>query len=197
MNKFTACPTDCSPLVLPILDVNQDCFSAESVYTSQITDIILMSKTNGLGVANTFPTAHTAAAWATVIDNTDVTGSKAKRIRVVGTMPAPEVTTVTLPKFKTITKYRTYTLTGAIQQFTQNNFEFLKNLMCGGFAGYVWFCTEDFIFGGLSAQMAIEVKTVDANIVFDGGDENSYMTGNIVVTFRTTTFPPSASNLMF
>ena len=158
VNAFITCPTNCAALTLPILDVNQDCFSSDGLSLSQITGVLLLSKKVSSG--------------------------------------APELSTVQLPKFKTVTKYRTYTLTGIVKQMSTNNFEFFRNMMCGGFVGYVWFITEDYIYGGITAPLAVEVDTIDANIVFDGAAD-SYVQGDLIIKWKSSTFPSRIANFGF
>ena len=196
VNAFITCPTNCAALTLPILDTNQDCFSSDGLSLSQITGVILLSKKDSSGATNTFPAANTLVGWSAVIDNTDTTGAKAKRLTVEGSMPAPELSTVQLPKFKTVTKYRTYTLTGIVKQMSTNNFDFFRNMMCGGFVGYVWFITEDYIYGGITAPLAVEVDTIDANIVFDGAAD-SYVQGDLIIKWKSSTFPSRIANFGF
>lgn len=193
MNPFITCPTNCAQFVMPILPVNQECFGIEGLSLSQINGFIFLSKKDGTGATNTFPSAKTLTAFNAVIDNADITGAKAKRITVIGSMPAPERIEVTLPKNVIITKERRYTITGKVQQLPDTAFDFFRNMMCGGFQGYIWFYTADHIYGGITATTAIEIKVVDAEFDFGEG-ENTVLTGSLIVKWRSSTFPERYTN---
>jgi hypothetical protein len=196
INKFTDCLPNCAVFVPPILDVNQDCTSTNSMYLSMITDIVLLSRKDSTGATNALPAALTAVAFAAMIDNTDTTGAKAKRLKVEGAMPAPELVTTQLG-FDTVTVYRTYTMTATVKQMTTNNLNALRKYMCGGFDGYIWLFTTDFVLGGITAsaasENAIRVQTIDSNITMEGALD-SFIKGELVVKFRTKSFPPFAAN---
>lgn len=193
MNKFITCPTNCAATVLPILDTNQDCFSVEGLTRSEITGLIFLSKKDSSDTTNPLPAAVTLAGLGALIDNTDTTGSKAKHITVSGVIGAPEESIVTLPKFKEVVKDRTYTLTADVQQLTTNTYEFIRTLQCGGFVGYVWFVTEDWIFGGTTTEEAITIDTVTGNFLFEKG-KDSYQNGQIIVKWKSVAFPDRAAN---
>lgn len=193
VNNFITCPTNCAVTVLPILPVNQDCFSVDGLTLSQINGFIFLAKTDSLGATNPLPAAKTLVAFNAVIDNTDTTGAKAKRITVTGSMPAPEKIEAILPKFVIVTKERRYTITGKVQQLPDTTYDFFRNMMCGGFEGYVWFYTKDHIYGGITSDTAIRIFNVDSQFEFGEG-ENTFLTGSLIVKWRAQTFPERFAN---
>lgn len=190
-NRFVICPTNCAPSTLAALDVNQSCYTGSDLYSAMITTIWMLSKKDNLGATNPLPSALTAAAFTALIDNTDTTGAKIKYLSVEGSMGAPAETIKKFQK-KDIVTNRRYSVELTTPQMSDNTFNFIRKLECGGFDGYVWFGTEDHIFGGFNLTAGdtriIELESLKGGFDFPTGDD-TYQTGKITAVFDSLTLP--------
>lgn len=173
INNFLTCPADCdTPLVFGAVAVNQDCTKVE-IGGSQVEDLVIVP------TSASHPADWTAAAdWAGVIDNTSTDGTKAKRLVGEGGIPTPEKVKIAMPKRKSKTKHRTYTLTHTIKNLSDAQYAFGRQLQCGDTSFKFYYGNELHLFGG---QGGITPKEVDCDFpLAEGIDDIETMVITIV-----------------
>lgn len=182
MNDFcTICPEDCSTasVVLPVIETDQQCAHLERLLT-EICDIYI--KPTGV---TTEPTAFDTASMLTYlnaeVDNTNNDNTKIKHLVVIGDMPAPEKTEISLPKGKTLSSERTYTINADWTVGPDSHYTFAKALQCGDTSFTFWFTDRGGkMYGGIEG---ITPSKVDVDMVKERGDEG-YAKALIALLFK-------------
>lgn len=176
LNEFlSVCPADCdTALNLPAIDVSQDCTKV-TLTKSQVRNIVLLPSGATKAVDWTL-----VANWSTVIDNTDTTGAKAKRLLGIGGIAAPEKTTVDMPNFKTKTTDRVYTLTFTVMNLSDAQYAFCRALQCGDTNQLLWYDDVDYLYGG---QDGIQIKSIDCDFPKPEG-ASEYNTAVITIVWE-------------
>lgn len=179
-----ACPTDCTAATLPAVNF-ADCPTGVTDELSEIAEIFLDDITNTAGVGGD------ELGFTNLPE--DVTGAapgwygSAKRLFVIGDLPAAENTTRTLPKGWTKKTGSTWTLTADILDATAENYAFIRALQCGQKVGLAWKTNGGFIYGSVIATV------VSADWVLARG-EDSYAIGQIVLSFKSDCLPTRAED---
>lgn len=187
LNTFcNVCPTGCTQTFLPVLNPNQDCVTPQDLVYSQVCGIIFIP-CSGATEPTAFDDASIATWAANEIDNADATGTKARYLVVEGGIAAAEKTTVELPKRKTKTVSKTWTLAATVRNLGDLNYAFLKDLEAGCSCFRIMIETV----GGrlLSYGVAgIGVESYDADIVYDAG-RDSFEQGTIEIKYSGCASP--------
>lgn len=181
-NSFGNCLTDCGDMILPALDVEQDCTSYE-IFESQICGLIM---TRGAAPADWTDSAE----WEALIMNDLEVDAAAKYLIGVGSMPAPEAVTVEGAKFKDIVVKRTYTVSFRVLNMSDAQYNFLTSIQCGQTDYQFWIETAGgHLFGG---PTGICPKSSDADLPKDGG-RDVYDEGLITIVFESRVDPDRSS----
>lgn len=187
LNDFLVCPDNCDEeFVFGALPENQDCTDYE-MELAEISDVYFIPD----GAHDIF------AAWATTptyvansIDNTATDNTQARRLTVIGTLPAPESENTLYPKGKSKTTKKTFTLEARYFQLAGGGYEFCQKLECGSTAFKFYFADRaGFVYGKAGG---IVPSKVDAEFVKGEGDaKNSYL---IRITFEGDATPQRRIN---
>ena len=153
------CPTDCTTLgTVPI--VSDNCLSEAGIEAGEITDVIFCEA----GVDPTLPatpiTGHVmtglsanatvnSAAITSWFDGIDNATGNIVHFEVIGNMPEPTITTAVGAKKQEVITSRKRIIEIDIVNKTNRNYAFAQQLECG-WAGFVWFGTEKFFYGGIN-----------------------------------------------
>lgn len=176
------CPTDCTSTWVAIEDLNPAC--AGPLAKSEVNYLYMMLPETGVGPADWTD----AAAWATVIDNSDTTGVKVKALPVVGNVPAEERADIPLSNGYVAKGDGTFTLTAKIQPLTAGLYDWLRSLQCPGTSlPKFWFTDRGGNMFGKDV-VGIQAKSVAVNFILEEGDE-SYEYANIILVWEAATFP--------
>lgn len=178
------CPTNCESATLPAVSF-ADCAFGVTDELSEIGEIFLddLTMTGGEG-GDEFGFANLP---------TDVTGAapgwygSAKRLYVIGDLPASEGTTRTLPKGWVKKGNSTWTLTADIMDATDENYAFVRSLQCGQRVGLAWKTNGGYVYGSV-------VATVTSSDWVLARGEDTYAIGQIVLTFKGSCLPTRAED---
>lgn len=176
------CPTDCTTATLP-QPLFADCPTGVTDELSEIGEIYLDDLTEdeitGETEFTSLPTSVTGVApgWY----------GSARRLYVIGDLPAAERTTRTLPKGWVKNGTSTWTLTADIMDATGENYAFVKALQCGKKVGLAWKTNGGYVYGSVIATV------LNADWVLARG-EDSYSIGQIVLQFKGTCLPDRAED---
>lgn len=125
LNIFSiTCPGACEDAgVLPVLP-ETICQLAPKL--AEIDSLIFFG--SGAGPAD----AAVGADWASIIDNTEALGVKAKYLIGSGQITRPEATTQTVARGQVIITKQTYTLEFEVYEFSEASvYDYLRTLQCG------------------------------------------------------------------
>lgn len=170
------CPTDCTSALAPVN------FSkcAPEIVLSEIRRIFI-AKAN----AAAFTDWQLATEWTTRISETDITDADTIRaITVIGDKPAPAPVTKEVSNGRSIVIGKDHTVNYTIDDISEENYEFMRTLECGG-QYRVWYETEGgYIYGGNSGILA---TITGDDILNRGRDEIETING--VVSWRAKHHP--------
>lgn len=141
MNSFFDCPACDESLALGAVEE----YCAQAPKYSQVSRIVITECTAPDPFTNA---AGVISIVADAIDNTAITGLKSKLLVVAGGVGEPEETIVDVELRNQIVSNRQYTLTAKLNITSQANYEFVRQLQCGGTNFRFWY--EDlggFLYG--------------------------------------------------
>lgn len=167
LNYFLTCQSECSPDVhWGSISQLQDCTSYP-VLDSQVSDLVLVP----FCADDPFSWADpdTPAYLANSIDNTNTTGTKAKRLVGRGGVAIPEKNVESLPRNRKVIHRKVYTLTLEVLNMSDDQYAFLRQLQCGwlGFTFY-YLNLGGFMFGEQGG-----IKPLFMDVDFPLGSGNS------------------------
>lgn len=171
------CPEECDNATLSEVKF-ADCAAGVTDELSEIGELFLddltTDETSGEYEFTNLPTsvAGVAPSWY----------GSARRLYVIGDLPAAERTQRTIHKGWVKTGKGTWTLTADILDATNENYNFIKNLQCGAKVGAAWKTNGGYIYGSVIATV------INADWVLARGEE-SYAIGQIVLQFKGTCLP--------
>lgn len=178
------CPTDCGGTLPPVN------FSscAPTILESEIVRIFVARAT-----AAAFTDAGSATEWNTRISQTDIEDPDTIRVlTVIGDKPAATSTPRDISNGRQVTPFKEHTVNVTIDDATQENYEFMRNLECGGQVK-VWYETAGGkLYGG---NTGIEKARLDLNQVLASGDEIETIQGT--VTWRNKHHPERTDSPIF
>ena len=176
------CPVDCDStgIFVFVETINPDCPPAPA--RAEITEILLMHPTQGVGPVN-----WTAAPdWATAIDNADVTDTKVKRFAVSGAIGEPARPEVEMTNFKIIKGEGMYVLEVTIKSLPDGIRAFFKKMQCGNINPVLWYVDAGgFMYG---KNEGINTLDIDVHFPHDLG-RDAYTTGVIRISWEAQTDP--------
>ena len=179
LNRFGICPENCGELILPTLDVDQNCTDYET-YASQVCGIYFVQ---GLPPTDW----EDAAEWRARVDNGVVDPQGAKYLVGIGGLPVPEKVVRELPKFQDKTVKRRYTLTMRVLNLSDIQYNFLVSLQCGRTDYRFWYETVGgHLFGG---PTGIAPAATDADLPHGEGRQDTDE-GIVTLQFESRTEPP-------
>lgn len=178
------CPTNCSS-ALPA--VNFDACNPE-VNLSEIRRIFIARKN-----AEAFTDWDQATEWTTRISETDVDNENAIRpLTVIADKPAPTPVTVEISNGRTITTRKDHVINYTIDDVSEENYEFMRELECGG-QYRIWYETEGgYMYGG---NEGILVNVTGDDILNRGRDEIETIAGTL--TWRSKFHPDRVKSPIF
>jgi hypothetical protein len=163
------CPDNCSTATISVLPADVSC----QLGTSQSeVDMVIFQEDTVTG-----PTDMSAAAdWATLINNTDATGTKMKYLIGSGSVAEPEDTVVTVARGQEILTSRTYTMTFTVFDIsTQQVYDFCRKIQCGGVKPKIFFTDLDNLLYGkvvsTGPDSGIELSSIKVSMPKDAGKE--------------------------
>ena len=151
---------------------------------SEINYLLLMHPT--LGVAPTDWAVAGAGGWADVIDNTDATDVKVKRIPVIGDKPAETRADIQSTDGVILKGEGTYTLNITIVDLPPLLYDYLRKVQCGKVIPIVWY--EDRGGNMFGQNDGIQTNSVVVNFIKDRGDD-AYNRAELIITFTADTDP--------
>lgn len=151
---------------------------------SEINYLLLMHPT--LGVPPTDWTVAGAGGWADVIDNTDATDVKVKRLYCIGDKPAETRADIPSADGIVIKGEGTYTLNITLPDLPDNLYDYLRKVQCGKVVPTVWY--EDRGGNMFGANDGIETNSIVVNFIKDRGDD-AYNRAELIITFVADTDP--------
>lgn len=178
------CPTDCSS-ALPVVDFSK---CAPQVHLSEIRRIFI-TKAN----AEDFTDWESATEWTARISETDVSGDDAIRpLTVIADKPAPTPVTQEISNGRTVTVSKNHTINYTVDDVSDDNYEFMRTLECGG-SYKIWYETEGgFLYGG---NTGITVNATGDDILNRGREEIETIAGTF--TWRSKFHPDRALSPIF
>lgn len=198
INTFgtNVCPEDCDEgVLLPPISENQNCIGSEAfVEKSQICDLWIRPDEVVASPVG-FTTGDMGTYLTAEVDNTNIDNTKIKWLVGKGGLPAPDKTTLNLPKGQTRTTSRTHTLPFEVFGIDDAMYLFLQTLQCGdtGFT-FVFATLGGRMFGDVSdAPFFIKPTSIDADLVLGEGDDDTF-SGTITITFDSNISPDRISN---
>ena len=158
-----------------------------NLFESEICDVYMVDSENGQPKVK--PTDWTnPAEWAQHLSQSDP--GKIRKLTGIGNLPAPEQETVTISKRRKAFGMRTYTLTHEIDEFNLMNYEWARELQCGG-TKHIWPATiGGFMYGG---ENGIKVTVIPPNMPLESG-ENVYKKIQIQFEWTAKYDPPIIAN---
>lgn len=178
------CPTDCSS-ALPI--VNFDKCNPQVAF-SEIRRIFLAKET-----ATPFTDWRLAPEWVTRISETDVVDDDTIRpLSVIADKPAPASIVVEISNGRNYTVGKDHTINYTIDDISELNYEFMRNIECGG-KYKMWYETEGgFMYGG---NEGISVTLTGDDILNRGRTEIETIAG--AATWRNKFHPERTLSPIF
>lgn len=152
MSHAIECPSDCS-FVLPAVKFSE---CAPTTKEGQVTDMFLAN------VGNEFSNWESLAEWAGRVDNDDVSDpSKVRHLTVIGDVPKPEITTQVISHKRKIVSSKKRTVNFRIDDNTDENYDFMRTLECGG-SFLMWYLTNagDLYGGNEGIQCTVDLSEV-------------------------------------
>lgn len=182
-NRFFDCAEDCDDAIIPVLKSDPDC-EVFDLFGSQIKSIVFVP----ISLIVTDWTSPTV--WENIVDNTDTTNLKARKLDVVGNLGTPEKIKTGLPKSERVWK-RKHTVQANTNNLTGANYDFLRSLQCSDIDYNFWFETVGgHFFGGTSG---IVPELTECDLPLEGGsDEVEY--ASIAIDFYASTAPNRISS---
>lgn len=163
---------------------NFDPNCAQKLIKSEIGHILLMHPT--LGVAPTDWTVEGAGGWADVLDNTDSSDVKVKRIPCIGDKPAEERPEITGTNGVTFDGKGTYTLNITLIDIPDQLYDYMRKVQCGKILPIIWYEDND---GNMYGQNdGIVTTKFTPNFIHDRG-QDSYVRIDITIQFIAQTDP--------
>lgn len=178
------CPTNCD-VDLPVVNFD-DCNPV--IAYSEIRRIFLAKK----GAA-AFTNWTAAAEWTTRMSQTSIVGDDYIRpFTVIGDKPAPAGVVKNISNGRIITIGKDHTLNVTIDDVSDENYEFMRALECGG-EYKLWYETEGgYMYGG---NNGILVRASFDDILARGRDEIELING--VLTWRSKFSPERTASPIF
>lgn len=142
------CPADCSvEFEFLNLDTDQNCAGSQEL--SQITDVWMQPVGGTATAVSPFTNwATTPTVTAGAVDNSVADNTKTKWITGIGSVDAPDKTTVTVHKRLTVTLKRRYTLAMDVFKVdSQANYDYMRHLQCNPTNYRFWYANEAHAFG--------------------------------------------------
>ena len=185
INSFCDCGDCSTDFLLPALPTDPNCVAGYQ--KSEIT-ILLMMPTNA-----TKPTDWTSRTdWEAVLANDNTDNTKGKYLRGIGSLPAPEVTTVRVVDAVDIITYKEFTITHKIRALTDVKYNYLKSLQCNPTNYTFWYYTKaDYLFGG---STGIQPFSTDVNFIYDEG-KTSIVEAQLVIKWGTESCDPARTSI--
>lgn len=174
----------CDTFALPAITFAA-CLTAFGQELSQICELLVsVEDDENPGEPLYVPTdIASASAWLTAFTTT---GAGIRRLIGIGSIPKPEREQREVSKGRVITGDGKYTLTFTIDEMNQSIYDFLRGLQCGATL-VIWYVTKGgFLYGG---EKGFSVQLIEADPIWDG-DTNSYLRGELVVTWNRRCAPP-------
>lgn len=165
----SCCPVDCEDMSLPEVSFS-DCIEAFQEELSQISEVIISEEDpDNPGQPLYKPTDMADPAdWISMISND---GNGARRLIGLGSLPAPEKQRRDISKRRTKKGASAYMLNFVVDEVTQANYDFTRNLACGKKV-FLWYVTNGgFVYG---SENGIKAEVYDADPIWDA-DVNSYV----------------------
>jgi len=135
--------------------------------------------------------AEKILAWASIIDNSDTTATNVKYVVVEGSIPKAEKVTVSLPKGKTKTVKKIYTVTAKVKCIGDGINDFMRNVEKGNTNFKFWYeSLGGYFYGG---NNGISPTSADADKIHEE-DATSVSYWEVVLTFEACTNPPRIAN---
>jgi hypothetical protein len=151
------CAIDCN-VILPVVKFD-DC--APKYLQSQIKRVFIAK-----GNAASFTDVSLVAEWTTRLSETTTGADVIRPLSVSGSMPAPSVTEYATNRRNSIVINREHTINFTIDDCSDENYEFMLSLQCGG-TYKLWFETwGKKLYGGNTGRKV----TIQASPVLGGGD---------------------------
>lgn len=124
--------------------------------------------------------------WAAFIDNADITGTKAKKFWLVGSVETGDPIARPIAGHKTAYGEAISTFTGSIKNFTQDDYDFFNDLRTGGSLPYIWLVTKGgYMFG---SPYGIELRDKRLPFTLPSGTE-AYEEINMTFTWSSKSAP--------
>jgi len=108
-----------------------------------------------------------AAEWATRIDNSGTDASDIRELWVSGELPEPERTSTEIDNERDVWSPMKFTLPAVIFENNLTNYDFIRQLQCGG-EYLMWYSSGENMYGGTDG---IEVNIKASAIITKGAKE--------------------------
>lgn len=178
------CPQDCSS-ALPVVDFDK---CNPKIHLSEIRRIFI-ARAN----AEAFTDWEMATEWTTRVSETDTDDEAAIRaLTVIADKPAPTPVVREISNGRNITVAKDHVINYTIDDISEENYEFMRVIECGG-QYRIWYETEGgFIYGG---NEGILVSATGDDILNRGRDEIETIAGTF--TWRNKFHPDRVSSPIF
>lgn len=108
-----------------------------------------------------------ATEWTGLISNDGTAGGEIRDLVVIASKPEPESNEIEMSLKRKIHPPKKHTITGRIDEVSDENYEMLRTLECGG-TWLVWYSTGEYMYGG---NDGIEAQIVMNEIIPESTDE--------------------------
>lgn len=162
------CPTGCET-ALPIVKFNE---CSPRVNLSEIEKIYVAKP-----IAKAFTDVAIATEWSTRLSETSVTGDDSIRpLIVIGDKPQPANVVKDISNGRRINVRKDHTINVTIDDVSDENYEFMRTLECGGQVK-IWYETAGgYLYGG---NEGIDATFILDDVLNRGRDEIETLTGTI------------------
>lgn len=151
------CPTDCTTL-LPEMQFN---YCAPTIIYGEIDRLFI-----ALATADPFIDVESDVEWTARLSNTSNDANAIRYMDVIASKPAPEYTEIDISLDRKISPYKSHTIEFKVDDITELNYEFMRQLECGGTFKF-WYKTSDGkLFGGtdgIDVQIKADLVIPDTN----------------------------------
>lgn len=178
------CPTNCESALPPVN------FSAcaPTILESEIVRVFI-ARPN----AAAFTNWEQATEWTERISQTDVADQDAIRVlTVIGDKPAPTSTPRDISNGRTITPFKEHTVNVTIDDVTDENYEFMRQLECGGQVKAWYETAGGKLYGG---NEGITKARLSLDDILPSGEEIETLQGTL--TWRNKFHPERTDSPIF
>lgn len=157
------CPDDCSSLLNEV--TFNEC--APAVSFGQIDYVYLARRE-----AASFVDWTSLTEWTARVSNDSVDPDAIRELRVIGSKDAPDRTPIEISGGRKVHPPATHTITFAIDEVNEDNYDFLRTLECNGYYK-MWYSKGEYLYGG-NDGIDIEVIMMYDEIPEDSKDLNRF-----------------------